>query len=230
MMDLYLTLLSSLPEVRCPVSHKDDDFEAQSALSEPQMMMRLSMLDEARRAELALLLSLCPLVKYEPNPWDVQEWKQQFEKLKEPEARRLARWFVELASVLAAIRTREFEPDQSDALPLYPGRWGWVIKTHWHDQYFALDTRFPAIKKWTEWAHDHQWKQIEKDALLLAWSHMDQIALEKPFSFTALAVYWLKWHWVQQWNERANTTGRFANSLNATLDQLLKQSGEERVI
>ena len=227
MKDQYLTLLTSLPALSCPVASKEDSNDTQITLSETQLMLRLTMLDESTHRELQQLLKLCPLVRYELKPFDTDHWKQQFEVLIKPEARSLARWFVELASVLAAIRIRVASPDHSEPLPLYPGRFGWVIKTHWQDKHFDLDNRFPAIIRWNAWAKEHQWKLIERDAVRLAWDYLDRLVLEKPFSFTALAVYWLKWHWVQQWTARQAEPLNFEKCLERTLNQVLERDCKE---
>lgn len=188
-MTKYYTLVTALPNLPPLAQCK------QLPISRIALDRRLTMLSDEDFLQLQLAeklyhqseLSLQNL----PDQPLIMDWQRQLEKIESEPIRECISLRLEWQTLLAALRYRR-EGHGPESFYGF-GRWTGLIRRHWHDPLFNLDTAMPFLAKLQPLLNKAHSGELEYQLNAFLWK--DLLFVERSFQFTLETVvcFVLRW-------------------------------------
>ncbi len=215
--DRYLTLLTSLP------AHGSLFGATQTPLSRLRLEMRLRWLEAEDAEDLARLSAVVDWYDQRFGIDDetvVRQAEQRIAEIHNDFVRELARWRLEMRTLVAALRLRrDGAPAPSSRRRWGFGRWVPQITRHWGEPQFRLERVFPWLPQARRLLDSGDALGLERLLFGTVWTHLERIGAEHYFDFEAVVVYVGCWDLVARWTryEADAALARFDDLLDVTL-------------
>lgn len=193
-MTKYYTLVTALPNLPPLAQCK------QLPISRIALDRRLTMLSNEDSLQLQLAEKLYHQSELSlenlPDKPLVLDWQRQLEKIESEAIRERIMLRLEWQTLLAALRSRRegYSPESFFGY----GRWTGLIRSHWHDPLFGLDTALPFLGKLQPLLNKSHSGELEYQLNALLWQ--DLLFVERSFQFTLETVicFVLRWGFAEQ--------------------------------
>jgi len=187
----YYTLIPALPALPARLEQLKE-----LPISILQLEQRLGMLDETDQQQLALALRLFRREREGDEALsdrdEVRQWQQELSQISSEGLRGLLEQHLIWRTLIAAQRYRLAGQAEGGEFQGY-GDLVWLIRRHWQESDFALAGRFPWLTEAQALLRQGQSARLEEHLLVWFWQQLRELEQAKPFSFTAVAAYRLRW-------------------------------------
>lgn len=114
----------------------------------------------------------------------------------------ITNWYLDLRSVLAAIRMRNEKKDPPhDPQNYWITRWEHQLIQKWNEPDFGLKSVYPWVPKITACIEKNDSASVEEFLLAHIWNYLSKMEAGHYFDFEAITVYLLRWNIVNYWSK-----------------------------
>lgn len=133
-------------------------------------------------------------------------------KAKSPFIDELAHWYLDVRSIIAAMRMRNVNKDlETDPKKIWISpRCEHHLIRHWDAPDFGLKALYPWMIQINSFLTNNDSVAVEELLLTSIWQHLSRIEAEHFFDFEALVIYILRWNIMDYWSHysQAEVAGR----------------------
>lgn len=219
--DDYITLMTSLPYAGQLFTAK------QTPLSRFKLEQRLKMLETEDAEVLRQIEALLQWSNQSMSRTDadiIEQARQLVQQLENPLVQEVVTFYMELRTVVAALRRRKL-----DDKPLAGEFWGygrWVahIQRYWTEPAFRLQGVYPWILEADRLLRANDAVALERLLIHVVWDKLGRLTEEHYFDFEALLVYVLRWDMIERWvgYEGEAAVKRFAKLVDSGMGEYEK--------
>ncbi|KTD45256.1 V-type ATP synthase subunit A [Legionella quinlivanii] len=210
----FYMLVTSLP--RMPADFKIEALP----ISRLQLEKRLKLLTDEQLSLLYAIENLLWKSWYSPHQ-SVDDTKTQYQALDTKSSdfiRNISRWFLELRSILAAMRMRNAHLGQPDDPDHYwISRWQKRLNNQWEVSDFGLKKVYPWLPKINMEISENNTVAVEEFVLNKIWNYLAKIETGHYFDFDAIVIYLLRWNVINYWS------GYRSSNLLDEVEQLIQR-------
>jgi hypothetical protein len=190
-------LMASLPALAPLFS------ESRTAISRLRLDKRLSMLEPDDARDLAGLEGLMQWHRFSFEISDaeiVEQAERVVPAIRSDELREIARWRIEIRTVVAALRRRAAgTPPPGPGEKWGYGRWVLPIERNWSKSDFGISRVLPWIGEVASLIEQGDALGVERTVGALVWRQFSRAADRHFFDFEAVALYVLRWDVIHRW-------------------------------
>lgn len=127
---------------------------------------------------------------------------QNILEAKSPFIMDIINWYLDLRSILAAMRMRkEKKEPPKDPQNYWITRWEHQLIQKWDEPDFGLKSVYPWIPKITNFIEKNDPASVEEFLLTHIWNYLSSMEASHYFDFKAITVYLLRWNIVNYWSK-----------------------------
>ena len=194
----FYMVASSLPRM-------DTSFKiSEPPISRLQLEKRLKLLPE-ETARLLFSIELLAWTSWYMPKQSVIETRKLHQNILENKSvfiRDISNWYLDLRSILAAIRMRKEKKEPPTDPKLY-----WITRFEhqliqkWGEPDFGLKAVYPWVPKITACIEKNDTASVEEFLLTYIWNYLSRMEAGHYFDFEAITVYLLRWNIVNHWSK-----------------------------
>ncbi len=186
----YYTLVTALPNLPPLAECK------QLPISRIALDRRLTMLSDEDLLQLQLAEKLYHQSEVSlqnlPDKPLILDWQRQLEKIDSAALSECISLRLEWQTLLAALRYRREERTGPENFHGF-GRWTGLIRRHWHDPLFGLDTAMPFLNKLQPLLNKGHSGELEAQLNALLWKDLLFVERSHQFTLETVICFVLRW-------------------------------------
>ncbi|WP_238400726.1 DUF2764 domain-containing protein [Legionella bononiensis] len=187
----FYTVVSSLPRMSAYFKIKE------TPISRLQLEKRLKLLPSTQYELLIKIESLVWTSWFQPQH-SLNETKMEWLNLPKIDSalvREVIAWYLDLRSILTALRMRNEKKIPPDGTTDYwITRWSYKLKQNWNQPDFGLQAVYPWLPKIAVEIAKDDILAVEEFLLVHIWNYLSIIETGHYFDFEFLIIYLLRWN------------------------------------
>lgn len=221
----YYTVVCSLPRM-------NTNFKIQETpISRLQLEKRLKLLPIDKYTIAFTIESLIWTSWFMPHQ-SVSDLRKLFQSVINTQSdflRDILRWFLDLRSVITALRMRnEKKEPPENPQEYWITQWSPKLIRHWSEPDFGLKTIYPWLPKIAQDIACKDTVVVEQFLLSYIWNYLSIIETGHYFDFEAIIIYLLRWNIIHYWSQFNKENA--LNCLNELANLLLSKEQFKEVI